>query len=333
MRVVHIHRPPRPGAHSIEELFRALASELRNQVEVIEYRCGPRSAAWRDARKLRRLDADVYHVTGDVHYIVPALPRERTVLTVHDLNHLRFGLRGLRQLAFRWLWYTLPLHAARAVTVISEATRQDIVDHLGFAAHRMQVIENCYSPVFRPLPRAFDPACPVILQIGTKSNKNVERLVAALQGIACKLLIVGPVDAALARLLVEHGVTWESRVDLTHAQIAQAYAEADVVTFVSLREGFGMPIIEAQACARPVVTSDISPMREVAGAGACLVSPHDTAAIRAGIVRVIADAAYRSALVDAGLRNVARYAPSTISARYLALYRRVCGHSRVQAAT
>jgi glycosyltransferase involved in cell wall biosynthesis len=95
------------------------------------------------------------------------------------------------------------------------------------------------------------------------------------------------------------------------------------VVFASTYEGFGMPIVEANATGRPVVTSNIGPMPEVAGSAACLVDPFDCSSIREGIVRVIGDADYRSHLVAGGFENVKRFQADVIAAQYAAVYREV----------
>lgn len=323
MKIVLIYRGKREGSYSIEGIFHTVADKLRKQVEVIEYEAGTRREILRDVWRLRNLGADIYHVTGDIGYIVLLLPHKKTVLTVHDIGHYLFGLRGLRRWIYRWLWLEWPIRVARAVTAVSNETRSNIVRHLRISESRIETIENCHSAVFKRVSRAFNVACPVILQVGTRPYKNVPRLIEALQGIKCRLVLVGPLETMLVRKLAECGVAFVNRVNLTHAEIYRQYMECDIVSFVSIGEGFGMPIIEAQATGRPLITSKASPMREVAGEGACLVDPLDVSQIREAISKIIVDPDYRGQLVEQGLRNVARYTPATISGQYLALYKRI----------
>jgi glycosyltransferase involved in cell wall biosynthesis len=203
---------------------------------------------------------------------------------------------------------------------VSEETKKNINVHLNFAADRLIVIENCYSPLFQRTPKAFDAACPTILQVGTKSYKNVIRLVRALKGVHCRLVLVGKIDNELADELVSAEVDYVNHVNLSHEALVRKYVACDMVTFASIGEGFGVPIIEAQAVGRPLVTSDVSPLREVAGPVACLVDPLSEEAIRAGICRVIEDATFRADLVAKGLVNAQRFSAASISERYLAVY-------------
>ena len=82
-----------------------------------------------------------------------------------------------------------------------------------------------------------------------------------------------------------------------------------------------MPIVEANVVGRPVVTSDISSMPEVAGNAACLVDPFDSASIRSGIRRVIKDVDYRSKLIANGRVNAERFDANNIAEQYLAIYK------------
>jgi len=100
-----------------------------------------------------------------------------------------------------------------------------------------------------------------------------------------------------------------------------------MLVFASTYEGFGLPIVEAQATGRPVVTSNILSMPEVAGGAACLVDPFNVASIREGIAKVIQDSSYREYLVRLGFENVKRFQPENIAKNYLDIYTNILEHS------
>ena len=101
------------------------------------------------------------------------------------------------------------------------------------------------------------------------------------------------------------------------------YADADVLLFPSEYEGFGLPLLEAQAAGVAVVCSDIPVFREVAGDGACFVDPRDADATAAALARVATDAELRSRLVDRGRANARRFSWSRTAGETLAVYRDV----------
>lgn len=319
--VVHIHRQPRVGAYSIENVFNTVANELRNQgLSVIDYQLGSRRRLLLDILALRRLKADVYHVTGDVNYIVQFLPRGKVVLTVHDIGHYLTGLSGWRRQVYRWFWLLLPLHFASRITAVSESTRDNLIKHMGRESAEINVIENCYNPIFHPVIKSFNDVCPRILQVGTSPYKNVPRLIRALRSIACQLVLIGPIDNEIQSAIVETGVIVENYVGISDKELHQEYAKADIVAFVSIGEGFGVPIIEAQAMGRPLLTANIPPMSVAAGEGASLADPLSVSAIRLGILRLIQDAIYRDQVVEAGIRNVAAYSPYVVAQKYMKVY-------------
>jgi glycosyltransferase involved in cell wall biosynthesis len=101
------------------------------------------------------------------------------------------------------------------------------------------------------------------------------------------------------------------------------YREADMVTLISTKEGFGLPIVEAQATGRSVVTSSTSSMPEVAGEGAILVDPYSSRSIRDGIKTVIENSEYREAIIRKGFENIGRFSPEKIASQYASLYRKL----------
>lgn len=321
LKVVLIYRRNVPGAFSVEEIYHSIAAELRREVEVVEFEVRGRALTVLDAVELLAMKADIYHITGDVTFLALLLPRRKTVITVHDIGHFLYGLTGAKRWIYKWLWLVLPLRWSARATSCSHQTRENIERHLSIPIEKIDLIEHPYRPSFRPVAKPFDFDRPVVLQVGTSSHKNVPRLITALAGLPVRLALVGGIDAELQLALDRSGIRYEAHFGVSNEKLAELYGCCDVVSFVSTSEGFGMPIIEGQIVGRPVITSNIPPMSDVAGNGACLVDPLDSDAIRAGIRRILADAGYRRDLVVAGRENVVRFSPARICAEYLELYR------------
>jgi glycosyltransferase involved in cell wall biosynthesis len=271
-------------------------------------------AVWKAGR------GKICHITGDVHYLALALPGRRLVLTIHDCAILH-RLRGWRRQLIRQLWFVWPVRRAAVVTTISEATRDDLRQWLPPELwQKVRVIPNCVRSEFVSTPKEWNAVSPVFLQVGTGWNKNLARVGEALDGLACRLWIVGPVDGTQRALLQSHNLDFDCLGCLSDEDMADAYRRCDCLLFVSLFEGFGVPILEAQATGRPVITSNRGSMLEVACATACFVDPEDVASIRAAARRIMDDADLRQSLVLQGLANVRRFQAGAVAARYQAIY-------------
>jgi len=323
IKVVQVYRKAKPGTYSIEGLFHTIGNELRKHVELIEYEMGKRNEIVKDWAKLRSLKADVYHITGDVHYVVLGLPWRKCVLTIHDIGHYVFTLTGIRRFIYKVFWLVLPIRCARSVTVISNDTLESIAKHLRLSMDGIEVIPNCYDPMFKHVPRDYRADKPTILQPGTNPHKNVPRLAEALRGIRCKLLLIGRVDSALHKILKENDIEYENCQNISREDVFCKYVESDIVTFISTNEGFGLPILEAFATGRPLVSSKTSPMSDVAGDAACLVDCFNVADIHLGILKVISDSSYRTSLIEKGFRRARKFSVEEVAARYLDVYRRL----------
>jgi glycosyltransferase involved in cell wall biosynthesis len=115
-------------------------------------------------------------------------------------------------------------------------------------------------------------------------------------------------------------IEYNCSVNLDLEALISKYKEADIVTFVSIHEGFGLPIIEANAIGRVVLTSNISSMPEIGGDAAYYVDPYDVSSIRAGIMELIRNDNKRNQLVANGLGNINRFDPKFIAEKYSILY-------------
>jgi len=331
LRVIHYQRKPYGRWFSLERAFDAVRGSLPSEVAAEAWVCRFQSRGV--ARRLLNLveapfhQGDINHITGDVHYLALVLAKRKTILTIHDCVGPHFS-KGSTYVGKLLLWYRLPAKRVAAITVISEFTRKEVLHYARCVPEMVHVIYDPVPDGFGPCPKPFNTEKPVLLQVGTsEQNKNICRLAEALRGIPCRLDIVGRLTER-QRLTLEHNsISYTEQWGLSDEEMIQRYRDCDMVVFASTYEGFGMPIVEGNATGRPVVTSNICSMPEVAGSAACLVDPFDCSSIRHGVLRVINDPGYRSHLIAQGFENVKRFRADTIAAQYAALYREVLSRS------
>lgn len=323
MKIIHIQRRRPPERFSIEGYFERVRACLSPHVDIRLYslpffsRGLFRRAANTIFAAARR--ADVYHITGDVHYVAMLLPRSRTLLTVHDCEILA-RKKGWKRWLIKLLWYTIPARRVNYITVNSEETRKSLLSVVDYPMERIKVIPVSVSAAHVPVPKPFCSERPRILQIGTKKNKNLIRLAAALEGFSCELHVIGPMTEEQRTCFARHGVAYENHLHISDEDLIRQYRLADIISFVSTHEGFGMPIIEAQWTERVCVTSNCSSMPEVAGDGACFVDPFDVESIRGGFTRVTRDADYRHDLLAKGRVNRIRFNAEQIAGEFQNVY-------------
>jgi len=209
------------------------------------------------------------------------------------------------------------------VTVISEFTKKDLLRHINIHPNKIRVIYDPVSPVFQPVLKEFNQHRPVILQFNTGKHKNLERVAEALKSISCHLRIIGKLDNEQQLALQKSEIDYSVVSSITDEEVLDEYRCCDLLVLASTFEGFGLPIVEAQATGRPVVTSNLCSMPEVAGHAACLVDPYDVASIREGILKIINDHSYRAGLVQSGFENVKRFHPAHIAKEYLRIYQEI----------
>ncbi|MER2998320.1 glycosyltransferase family 4 protein [Pontibacter populi] len=326
MHITYFFRKLRPGAFSIENLFLNFQMELPVGIKYTNHFLSRQSDGFLNRIKLVwetfRKRGEVNHITGDVNFIVLLLPKGKTILTIHDIESLNRNNR-LTNFLLQLFWLRMPVARVKYVTVVSQTTKDKLLKALTVNPDKVVVIPNAISPEFTYQPKSFNKVNPTILQVGTKYNKNLERTIEALAGIACTFMIVGQLTHEQEKLLIKYKINYKNHVGITNEELRTLYAQADIVTFVSLFEGFGVPILEAQATGRPVITSNCSSMPEVAGSGALLVDPINVSEIRDGILKLLQDDELRTNLIAAGLENCKRYSNKAIAQQYIDLYKKL----------
>lgn len=284
-------------------------------------------------------EVDVVHGPNAV---VPPTRAAARVLTVHDLTAVHHPEMCTPDV----LHY--PTHIRRAVEAgawvhtVSAFVGREVVDILDVPPERVVVIPNGPSAI----PTA-DPAVgrrlaggrPYLLFVGTiEPRKDVPLLIEAFDLVAADhpdllLVLAGPdgwgVDDMERALLAAHHRDRVTRLGWVDDDARAALlAGAEALVYPSRYEGFGLPILEANAARTPVVATAAGSIPEVAGDAAELVAPGDARALAAAIGRVVDDTGRSAELVAAGTANVGRYSWDRTTDDLVALYRRAAAERR-----
>ncbi len=326
MHLSLFYRYPDPDFHSIENIFDTLCKYFPQDLTVKKVYAPYKSTGFINRLKIafhaRKNQGDINHITGFNHFISPFLKKNKTILTIHDVGSIKYG-KPFKKALLKFFWFTIPLKSLAIVTVISEFTKQELINFTGVAENKILVIPNCVSPEFQYQKKIFNRRKPEILHIGTKENKNLLRLIEALKYINSKLIIVGKLNERQKAHLSTNNIEYENYFNISNKKLIDLYKKADILSFISTYEGFGMPVIEANAIGCPVITSNIEPMNTVAGNAALKVNPYSTEDIRAGFLKMIQDENLRNRLIKNGLENVKKYRPENIAMQYFTVYNKL----------
>ena len=262
---------------------------------------------------------DIYHSPD---FVLPPVARARTALTVHDLSFMRYPECSSPPL-LDYLMRHVPRSVARADLILadSQSTLRDLVDLLHVTEECVQVVYPAIGDRFQPVPltkaqsvhERYGIRRPYILSLGTlQPRKNYPRLIQAFarlraeRGIPHQLVIGGgrgwlgeAIEETITSLGLEDHVHLAGFID--DGDLPALYSAADLFSFPSLYEGFGIPVLEAMACGTPVVTSNVSSLPEAAGDAALLVDPLDVGDIAQAIWRALDDSDLRYRLIERGL--------------------------------
>ena len=284
---------------------------------------------WGLPRALRRIRPDVVHCTSNT---APLWGTHNLVLTLHDIIFLEKRDSGNKSLYQNMGWYYRRLVVPRIlgkcsrIITVSDFERQNIISKTGIPASQIQTVYNGFGTRFTRLAnyqptvsKYIDAPQGYLFFLGnTDPKKNTKRVLQAYADYA--RTAQSPLPLLVADLKAEILEQYISELSLTdvgslirpsgyidNSDLPAIYSGASAFIYTSLRESFGIPLLEAMACQTPVISSSISAIPEIAADGALLVDPYSKEQITEAINRVLTDPALADSLRQKGLERTRRF--------------------------
>jgi glycosyltransferase involved in cell wall biosynthesis len=266
-------------------------------------------------RAISALEPDVFHAP---HYVVPFFPPRATVVTIHDLMHLtRPEHASLAKRAYaRWMMGRAFRLSARVIAV-SEATKKEILAFGPAQGGKVVVIPNGVRGDF--FEGGAEKGSYLLFLGNDKPHKNLDGLLSAWPRVraahpALSLVLAG---VAPGRVHAE-GVRVLGFVP--DAEVPGLVAGARALVLPSFAEGFGLPVIEAQAAGTPVACSDIPALREAAGDAAVFFDPHDISSLADALNMLLGDEEKKDLLRKRGRERAAQFTWTHVAEQTAAVY-------------
>ncbi|MFZ0547331.1 MAG: glycosyltransferase family 1 protein [Candidatus Promineifilaceae bacterium] len=261
-------------------------------------------------------------------HVIPLTYFGKSAATIHDLGYHYFPEAHTRRQVAYLEWSTRH-NGRRAEQIIadSQVTKDDLIKFYNLNPNKIEVVYPACDPALKPVTdkeqltavqQKYGIIAPYLLYIGTlQPRKNLVRLVeayAAMPDHSHQLVLAGrtgwlaePILKAIDALepTVRRKIILPGYIE--DGDKAALIYGADVMLFPSLYEGFGFPVLEANACGTAVICSNTSSLPEVAGEACLLVDPQNTAEITAAISRLLSDQSLQQALIRKGLLNAERF--------------------------
>ncbi|MBB6458898.1 glycosyltransferase [Flammeovirga kamogawensis] len=320
-----ILRKKNSSQFSIEEIFNNLIKSNKlsnvNKVVVPHNKLNIRNIL-QNILFIKKYYNEVNHVTGDIHYLVPFLGK-KTILTVHDIQSTFKGSK-INIFIKKIFWYYIPFIFAKEITAISVKTYEEILSLAPWVKYKLSIINNPIDIETCKIKRTLIKNDRSILIIGTKKNKNIIRIFESIKNLNTHVNIIGELNDSQLNIAIKNKINFNQYIDLSYDEVLNLYAKSYILCFPSLYEGFGMPIIEAQAIGTPVITSNLSPMNQISNNdNSILVNPYSVLEITNAIKKLLKDEHLYQKLQKNGFENVNKYSLNRIANKYKLLYNKI----------
>ncbi len=303
------------------------------------------SAYWRHTRITKQLiddKIDVFH--GLSHELPQGLKEARigSVVTIHDLifERLPHLFNPIDRLIYRYKFKSA-CKRANVIIAISEQTKRDLTDLYKIEERRIKVIYQDCNPLFKTavephirkqIIRQYAIDRPYILCVGTlEERKNQLRLAEAFSKLAnndFQLVLVGKATSytqEILQFIKNHNQ--ENRIlvleNVPTAHLPALYQEAEIFAYISVYEGFGIPILEALHSGTPVLAAKGSCLEEAGGPGGLYADPTDIDDIALQLQTLISDAELRKSLISEGQKYIQRFSAEIIAGQLATIYQQI----------
>lgn len=313
---------------------------------IIEVKC-PSYPLWEQVAlpyAARKYNVDILHCTSNTAPIICNTP---LVLTLHDIIFLEPRDTNNKSLYqnLGWLYRRLVvpriLDKCKRIITVSNFELKNIIGKLSIPESRMAMIYNGYNTWFKPINDVESITSKYIGETGyffflgnTDPKKNTERTLIAYSNyckqssVKRKLLVADLAPQYLEEFIVKNKLdNIRDQVVLTgyvvNSHLPYIYNGAFAFLYTSLRESFGIPLLEAMACGTPVITSNTSSMPEIGGKDAALVNPESSEEITQMMLLIENDNEYRERIKAIGLERVGHFSWKNTASNLLKLYKDV----------
>ena len=284
--------------------------------------------------------------TAPIHCNIPL------ILTLHDIIFLEPRDKQNKSLYQNLGWFyrrmVVPriLKKCRRIITVSEFEQNNIISKLGLPRKQVAMIYNGYNNWFRPMEDTDCVFAKYMAERGylfflgnTDPKKNTERTLIAYskyleRSSVKRKLLMADLDRHYLNDIIErnHIENILSHIEMpgyiVNTDLPYVYSAAFAFLYTSLRESFGIPLLEAMACGTPVVTSNTSSMPEIAGPDAILVNPESADEICEQLLRLENDKAFYHQQVEMGLRRAKLFSWKYTADQLLSLYETVWRETR-----
>ncbi|MFN5745929.1 MAG: glycosyltransferase family 4 protein [Methylococcaceae bacterium] len=286
-------------------------------------------ALWQHSVMSWHISRSRINVHWGTAFILPAFCNCPAVVTIHDMTYQLFP--DTHEWFKRFYFPAMigrAVRQARIVIAVSNSTREDVEKLIPNSSGKIIVTLEAARNLVTSTKLSEVNLHSYVLVVGTlEPRKNLERLLTAWCGLSqiersgVKLVIAGAQGWLLgdhfARSSEKDGIDFIGFV--SDSELADLFHGALAFAYPSLYEGFGLPVLEAMSKGVPVLTSNVSSMREIAEGAALLIEPTNVDSIRQGLARIINDSSLRAELSHQGRLRAAsfswgRTASQTLSA-------------------